>query len=315
MGPSIVLVAVLLSQSIAPQQPAHPEAKSKAQVLLKQGSALFEEGDYQSALDKFEQAYAIFPSPKLQFNIAQANRDLGRPVEALTAYEKFLALAPDASPDALSDARKSSADLRGKLGQLKINCWPADSEVTLDGRGAGATPQREPIWAVPGYHQITIQHQQFSPAIESIEVLAGKVQTVTVRLRPSSSPALAPIALTPTTVTPPRGVQAQLEKSVDEGLDHRPHYRTYFWTGVGTTGALALGAVVAGLAANSKFNELHDSCGRTTAGCPESQISSVKSRVLVTNVLWTLAGAATLTTGIVLYIDNRETGASISWMF
>jgi hypothetical protein len=313
MTPAVLLLSVLLSQATSPQQPSNQEAKSKAQALLKQGSALFEQGDYQAALDKFDQAYAIFPSPKLQFNIAQANRDLGRPVEALKAYEAFLSKAPDASPDALGDARRSVADLRSRLGQLNVDCSPTESDVAVDGKSVGRAPLQEPIWAVPGYHQVTIQHQQFLPAIENVDVLAGKVQTLTVRLRSSLPPPRPSLGLAPTEPEP--GVHLQVASQTDEGNVRHPRYRTYFWTGVGTTGALVIGAVVAGLAANSKFNELHDSCGRTTAGCTESQIGTAKSRVAVTNVLWALAGAAAVTTGIVLYVDNHETGATLSWMF
>ena len=67
--------------------------------MLTEGSALYEKGDYAGALEKFNAAYAAYPSPKLMFNIGQADRDLSRPVEALEAFEKFLASDTDASPE------------------------------------------------------------------------------------------------------------------------------------------------------------------------------------------------------------------------
>jgi tetratricopeptide (TPR) repeat protein len=75
--------------------------------LLSQGSKLYHQGDLAGALEKFEAAYVAFPSPKLMFNIGQANRDLGRPVEAVEAFQRFLAEATDASPETMAEARNS----------------------------------------------------------------------------------------------------------------------------------------------------------------------------------------------------------------
>jgi tetratricopeptide (TPR) repeat protein len=308
MSTVVAVIVALLAQATPQQPPANPESKAKAQSLLKEGSALFEQGDYQSALDKFEQAFSIFPSPKLQFNIAQADRALGRPVEALGAYETFVAKATDASPDAVNDARRSITELRSKLGQLRVDCTPSDATVTVDGKPVWSSG--EPIWAVPGYHQVAIQRKEYVPAIESVEILAGKVQTLTIKLRAVTGAAPAPVTLTPAPPAP--APEAQLTRPAAEETEHRPAYRKYLWAGVGTTGALAVGAIVAGLMANSKYDELEGGCAKTTAKCSESQIDSLKTRVHVANALWVLTGAAALTTGVVFYMGNREGGVSIA---
>jgi len=46
-----------------------PQAKAQAQALLSEGTRLYGEGDVAGALEKFQAAYAAFPSPKLMFNI------------------------------------------------------------------------------------------------------------------------------------------------------------------------------------------------------------------------------------------------------
>ena len=71
---SLVLMAILAQ--VAP--PASQDAqKEKAQALLREGSALYKQADFAGALQKFEAAYAVFPSPKLQFNIGQAKSRAG----------------------------------------------------------------------------------------------------------------------------------------------------------------------------------------------------------------------------------------------
>jgi len=70
MCTSALVVLSLLAQ-IAP--PADPQAKSQAQGLLNAGWTLYEKGDHAGALEKFNAAYAAYPSPKLLFNIGQAD--------------------------------------------------------------------------------------------------------------------------------------------------------------------------------------------------------------------------------------------------
>ena len=79
---AVPILVCLLAQS-APGAATDPQGKARAQVLLKEGSALYKQADFAAALRKFEEAYALYPSPKLQFNIAQADRELGRIVEAV----------------------------------------------------------------------------------------------------------------------------------------------------------------------------------------------------------------------------------------
>ena len=104
MGTSFVVLLAVLAQLSPPG--TDPQSKAKAQDLLTEGSDLYEKGDYAGALEKFNAAYAAYPSPKLMFNIGQANRDLSRPVEALEAFEKFLAGAADAPPEMLAERQR-----------------------------------------------------------------------------------------------------------------------------------------------------------------------------------------------------------------
>ena len=71
MNPATFVVLSLLSQAGA--LPTNPESKARAQVLLKDGAQSYRQGAYADALEKFDQANAIFPSPKLLINIGQAN--------------------------------------------------------------------------------------------------------------------------------------------------------------------------------------------------------------------------------------------------
>jgi tetratricopeptide (TPR) repeat protein len=121
---------------------------------------------------------------------------------------------------------------------------------------------------------------------------------------------------------PARGRDGRPERaSADLGLT-RPgpgaperHLRTSSWVGLGVTAALAGGTVAAGLAVRNRFAELRDSCGQTVAGCSEADVDSVKTRVLVTNVLLGLTGASAVLTGLTFVGDSGATGVAFAGRF
>lgn len=87
------------------------------------------------------------------------------------------------------------------------------------------------------------------------------------------------------------------------------------WAGLGATLALGAGAVVTGLGASHRYDELHGSCGQRTEGCPTSDIDDVKSRARTANLLWVAAGIGAAMTGVTFYVNTREAGFSGVWSF
>jgi len=296
---ALALLAILAQTS---PLTADPQAKAQAQELLGQGTKLYAQGDVAGALEKFNAAYAAYASPKLMFNIGQCNRDLSRPVEALEAFEKFLVGAPDSSPDMIADARRSAAQLQKKLGRIQIDCETAGAEVSVDGKSVGLAPLPDPIWATPGRHQVTAKHASAAPAIEDVDVTAGSVSTVTVRLAPVAVPVAAPAAKT----APDFDLQATSRPSgASEGWWLG---RKWTWVAAGSTALLAVGAITAGTLMDSKFDSLRSSCGAgnpARPGCTQSQIDSVNSRETMANVFWGLAAAAAVTTGVLFYFEGQ----------
>jgi len=83
---------------------------------------------------RFESAYAKVPSPKLFFNFAQVHRRLGRTVEALDFYERYLAETPDAPAKLRTEAQQRTADLKKRVATIAIRSAAVGHEVTVDGR-------------------------------------------------------------------------------------------------------------------------------------------------------------------------------------
>lgn len=240
----VVCSALAALAQAAPPAPARAtqagpdnQAKARAQALLSEGTTAYGHGDYATALDKFTAAYKIFPSPKLWFNIGQANRDLGRPVEAVEALDRFLTDAEDAPTETLAEARRSAAELKTKLGQIKVTCMTDGAEITVDGKQVGSAPLGNMIWTTPGRHQVAAQQVGFSPAIEDVTAVAGKAVVVNLDLRPIDLRAANQAA---------DGAPVQLDGDPANSAqpEHRPLYRrAWFWVAIGAV--VAAGATVA----------------------------------------------------------------------
>ena len=91
------LIAALVVATRVHAQPAPPDPpeKVKARSLLKEGVRLLNASQFATALRKFEDAYAAFPSAKILVNIGTAQSGLGRPADAANTYQRYLDSAGD----------------------------------------------------------------------------------------------------------------------------------------------------------------------------------------------------------------------------
>ena len=90
----LVGAAVLLAASVVHAGDAQDQKTAKQ--LYEQGLRDFQAGDYDKAIEAFDAAMDIAPSPALHYNIAQAYRLKGDCAKALPAYRAFLREDPKA---------------------------------------------------------------------------------------------------------------------------------------------------------------------------------------------------------------------------
>jgi tetratricopeptide (TPR) repeat protein len=155
------------------------DARSAALTLAREGAQLYAAGDFQGALEKFEQAYGLFPSPKLFFNLGQAWRGLSKPAQALANFERFLAEAKDAPADYRDQAAVQIAELETRVTRVAVACNRSGSVVTIDGVRRGTIPLDRPIPVEPGAHRLTLAWKDETRAVEFTAV-AGQVLPLTL---------------------------------------------------------------------------------------------------------------------------------------
>jgi len=128
--------------------PAAEAARASARRKLVEGVDAMKRGDYPTALARFEEAYALVPSPKIHYDFGLAYVGLERPAEALAAFERFLAEAPDAPADKREKAASLVSALRARVAETAGRDEHEASQVAAQPAGPSAAASGVPPGAV-----------------------------------------------------------------------------------------------------------------------------------------------------------------------
>ncbi|MEK6607460.1 MAG: hypothetical protein AABZ30_07350 [Myxococcota bacterium] len=146
--------AIATALLLALPAPAAANDKDAARAKLADGIGLYDRGDFAGALAAFEEAYRLYASPKLLVNQATCHAKLGRPVEALALYERFLADPGNAPAALVEEARRAAEKLRGEIGASTVTLAAAPtSVVTPPALAAPATPAAQAESSPPIYRR------------------------------------------------------------------------------------------------------------------------------------------------------------------
>jgi hypothetical protein len=209
---AVVTAALAALVVLAPARAGAQSAadKKRAQDLQVAGVRLLERGDNRAALQKFEEAIRIFPSPKILFNMGRAHAALGEDVDAVNDFERFLDEAPYAPKESRDEAQKIIETLRPKLSYVEIGTDDVGSRISVDGHEVGVAPLARPLAISPGPHEVRLEKVEMIAETRSVSPVAGQKVRVFVKLRPIAEAKTAIVAPPPPpppikdTVEPPR---------------------------------------------------------------------------------------------------------------
>ena len=192
-----IRAALLLVLAFAPRASASPgltptASKGAAEAKLVDGVQLLKTHDYRAALERFEQAYALVPSPLIFYDLGLAHLGLGDGPRALESFERFLVEAPGAP----ADKRRKAELYRDELGrQVSIVTLEADvgvADLTVDGLGLGPVSFPRPLYLHPGSHEV-VARAGSSVQLATLACVAGQRISFALRLaRPPTATAFGP---------------------------------------------------------------------------------------------------------------------------
>lgn len=275
-----VVGAIALSLA-APRVAAQEKDRDKARKLIASGDKHLARGDkymnrgkkgeaqesFLAALADYEAAYQAFPSPKIYFAIALAEKRLGRFIQALGHFEKVLAELEEVPENLRAEIERHVTDIKPNLGVIFFRVKPDGADIAIDGESIGTSPLNRPHYVVPGEHEYLITKDGYKRLEDSIEIEAGDVaedELVLQRLENT--------------------IDGDNEDPIPEKPEVKPPVdRTQLYVGLGVTGGLAIGATVTGLLALSRHDTFEDP-DATPAERDDAQ-SSGKTLALVTDAM------------------------------
>jgi tetratricopeptide (TPR) repeat protein len=101
----VTQLILAIAIAIAMPRLAFADKKAEVQKHLNTAYAAYKEQRWQDVLDALNKAYVIDPKPELHFSMGQVYVKMGRCVDAVSSYEKYLASKPAA--DKASVAREA----------------------------------------------------------------------------------------------------------------------------------------------------------------------------------------------------------------
>ena len=173
------VLAILLW--IAPSPGETQDRYRAARILFEEGNTLAAGQDYKGALKKYQEARAIFPSPKIDVNIGTTLRALGYPARAAEHFAVFLRRADPRTDQKMVRAVRATLDeLLKEVGSVTLKCRIAGAAVAVDGRSVGKTPLGHRIFLAPGTHRLSLTRSGAPEVVRTLALGKGDHQVVEV---------------------------------------------------------------------------------------------------------------------------------------
>jgi hypothetical protein len=240
----LIVALTVAAAGGARAQPAEPTALATlplARRLYEEGVDAVGKGRWSIAFDRFKASYEVAPRPQTLYNLAGAQGQTGRLVEAAENYRRFLRETADGRYADLRSVATEQLELLDKqIAQLTLdvpNIEPGDV-IAIDDIELPQAVLRQAIPVNPGPHIARVQRGAKVVATRTLALAAGAAESVRIELP------VKPLDLEVHHAADPPGVTAtQPPPARVQGTGHAWLRSPWLWSG--------LAVVVAGGAASA----------------------------------------------------------------
>jgi tetratricopeptide (TPR) repeat protein len=156
---------------------AEGDPKGAAREHFQKGLAAFADQRFAEAVEEFDAAYKLSPAFKLLYNIGLVDVALGRSVEAVEAFDRYLKQGASAIPaDRRREVSEEIEKQLARIGTISIRTFPEGVEIRIDGVLIGQTPLPKPVRVNVGRHAVEAIAAGHSPQTREIAI-SGKADS------------------------------------------------------------------------------------------------------------------------------------------
>ena len=194
---ALALVAMMLLVAASTARADEPGTDSEQ--FVQRGIELRRLGKNQEALDEFQRAYTIHPTPRVGVQIAFAHQALADWVDAERGIEGALGAADDPWILRYRDVLEQAlTTVRAHLGTLYVETNVAQGELRLNGSPGEPVPASDrPIRVPAGTSRFQLSAPGYVAVTRTVEVAAGAQVHVVIQLEPAASVDPAGASVTP----------------------------------------------------------------------------------------------------------------------
>jgi hypothetical protein len=255
-----------------------------------------EDGDFVSALEKFERVRNVRDTASIEYRIGTCYEGLGRPASALVAYRSAVGLGESEpeSADVVHGAQNRMHVVAPHTARLALrlsSVAPADADVRIDDVPLSVRERRAPVPLDPGKHVVTATAAGAIPYRAEINAAEGDEISLQIPLDPR------PVA-SDASVRPAASAPAMEAPAAAAGATPPAHSATATigWSAIIGGSALLVASAVVLLIRDHQIGDLNRSCpmGRCPAGVNENAIVGERSAALAEGPVGVAIGTAGL---------------------
>ncbi len=183
-GVTVVTQNIVLPTQTQNYEDVTPKAEAeKARALFTEANAKFEDRQLPEALELYQQAYAMWPHPRILFNMGVTLAMMSRPLEAANMFKIVLEFGPDpVEMHRYKEAQEKYLELMGTLSVLTMKCTQEGTKIYVDGALLALCPFQKSVTLTGGRHLVTANQDGYIPLSEDIFLPPGVVAEKSVQL-------------------------------------------------------------------------------------------------------------------------------------
>lgn len=282
---SRLLPPLIFAARVAAAQPAAPDCAGHdrtacGRLHFEKGTQLFQRADFAAAAAEFQAALAQRAHPVIRFNLALSLARLGR---ARAALEQLRLVRADPTTDKQLRERAEREQRRSEQTLARVMIRLADpgrERVELDGVPI-AVPVPDELALDPGNHRVRVVSGNAVVLDQELDLAPGERVELHVGER---SRRIDVVVVSDAPASPAGGPRPAHPGHARQGLSP-----AWFYSGLGTTAALAGLAVWSGLDTRNAFDHYQRDLPRLTQAEADERVRDGHNRELRTNLL--LAGS------------------------
>jgi hypothetical protein len=309
-------LAIVMGVLAAPQT-ARAGAKEEARKHYDRAIELVDDGQLEGAIVEFQRSYDLTHHFAVLYNIGQVFVSLAKPVEAVDAYQRYLADGGKKIPTARrTEVEQEIARQKARIATLEIRGLPEGAGVRVDGKEIGKAPIAAPVRVGVGTHNIAATAEGYDPAETEVTVAGEDQRVVDLVLAKHVVGAPPPAPVAPVLpVVPVEPLVPAVSAPVVVSTPVEPTVKEQPVSGTRIAGIVSGAAGVAGIAAGtvcwltakSRHNDAVTNWNQKSDAKAQQLQSDAQDYTTAANVSF-IAGGVLAALGAVLYFVGAPDG-------